>query len=158
MDVHEGERMVDKYNMEPIWDNAIATDPDNLDLKYAKSIFSGASEQQILEAFSRSVIERTDELRFMPPQLFNYYFHFFNTFVLGKHYQDDDAVMVADCYLNLLKSKLNSHAINDSHPFAQTRKTLQFIEDNLCFFNTAPDIYGDLSLVVADVKRCFPKA
>ena len=41
----------------------------DLDQEYAHKMFAGRSNQEMIPHFRRNVIERTDELRWMPPSL-----------------------------------------------------------------------------------------
>ena len=45
----------------------------DLDQKYAHKMFAGRTNQEMLPHFRRNVIERTEELRFMPVAPFRYY-------------------------------------------------------------------------------------
>lgn len=142
-------------NLSEIWNKAIAADPGNIDLKYAKDVFLNVSQQEMLDAFSRSVIERTDELRFMPDHLFNHYFSYFNDYVLDKKYSKDDADMVLSCYVQLLNEKLDSESIDSSHPLEQTKQTLDFIGKNIEYFFGETKIYGNPRKPVADLQKRF---
>jgi hypothetical protein len=46
----------------------------DLDQSYAHKMFGGRTNQEMIPHFQRNVIERTDELRWMPPIPFRYYF------------------------------------------------------------------------------------
>jgi hypothetical protein len=55
----------------------------DLDQSYAHKLFAGRTNQEMLPHFRRNVIERTDELRWMPESPFRYYMLGFRDFVMS---------------------------------------------------------------------------
>ncbi|MBO9489439.1 hypothetical protein J7384_03595 [Endozoicomonas sp. G2_1] len=123
----------------------MATEPDNLDLVYAQKIFYQQDSKTIHASFARSVIERADELRFMPDNLFNHYGHYFTDYVVSFDYPEFDGDMVADCFLNLLSEKFSNNSVISAGLLQKVEQVLHFFAENISFFQGERDIYGDLS-------------
>ncbi|MDB2387342.1 hypothetical protein N9W21_08395 [Shewanella sp.] len=138
--------MIDSDEENEIWTkyiNPVGGDKD-LDLVYAKKTFFKASRKKILASFSNSVINSADELRFMPNILFNKYFHFFIGFIISQEHDEFDADDVASCFTTLLNEKLDAKAIESKALLNSASNAINFLHDNIEFYNTNPDIYGDL--------------
>jgi hypothetical protein len=72
---------------------------DDPDKQYAHDLFAGHSNEGMQPHFYRNVIERTDELRWMPEIPFRYYMFGFRDFVTVGNFayaEDSDA---ASCFL-----------------------------------------------------------
>jgi hypothetical protein len=139
--------MIDSENEESdIWTKYINPEgcDKDLDLVYAKKIFFNVSKQNILASFSRNVIERSDELRFMPNILFNKYFYFFIDFIISQEHDEFDADDIASCFTTLLNEKLDANAIENKDLIHKATNAVIFLHDNIAFYNANPDIYGDL--------------
>ena len=148
--------MIDSDNKESeIWSkyiNPVGCDQD-LDLVHAKKSFYKVSSQEILASFSCSVIERADELRFMPNILFNKYFHFFMDFIINQEHDEFDADDIASCFTTLLNDKLDTQAIQSKELISTATKAVNFLHDNIEFYNANPDIYGDLNSKLELLKK-----
>ena len=60
----------------------------DLDQKHAHDLFAGHTNQEMQPYFRRSVIERTDELRWMPEIPIRYYMLGFRDFVMARDFED----------------------------------------------------------------------
>ena len=118
------------------------------DIIYAKKRFFNVSKQDILASFSNNVIERSDELRFMPNILFNKYFHFFIDFIVNQKHDEFDADDIACCFTTLLNEKLDAKAIENKDLIKKAMNAVIFLHNNIGFYNANPDIYGDLEIKV----------
>jgi len=139
--------MIDSDNEEnEIWLKYINPEggDKDLDLVYAKKTFFNVSRKEILASFSNNVIERSDELRFMPNILFNKYFHFFIDFIISQEHDEFDADDVASCFTMLLNEKLDAKAIESNNLISTAINAVTFLHDNIGSYNANPDIYGDL--------------
>lgn len=132
--------------MEDIWKQYLDSSDDCVDLLSAKRVFFNKENTEIHKAFSLNVIERTDELRFMPPMLFNYYFHFFIEFIMFIEHDDFFKSEIADSFITLLNQKLDESAINDLDLLKRCVAAVDFLGANLDSYNTDVDIYGDLEM------------
>ncbi|UDM62676.1 hypothetical protein KIJ96_05375 [Pseudoalteromonas piscicida] len=131
-------------SIESIWQEQLSGYDCDPDLAYAKNTFFNQSSEAISVAFSRSVIERANELRVMPDVLFNTYFHFFIDFLMKTEHEPFDASEIASCFTSLLKEKLDSNSITSSELVKQSKETVDYLTCNIDFFNEDADIYGDL--------------
>jgi hypothetical protein len=62
---------------------------DDLDAAYARRVFLGKTAQDALAMFRENVLERVEDLRFMPPVPFRYYMLAFRTFVVSDAALED---------------------------------------------------------------------
>jgi hypothetical protein len=76
------------------------------DQESAYKMFGGHSNQEMIAHFNRNVIERTDELRWMPAIPFQYYMIGFRDFVLAGEVAETWTPDAANCFLNLILEKL----------------------------------------------------
>ncbi|WP_127924163.1 MULTISPECIES: hypothetical protein [unclassified Pseudoalteromonas] len=137
--------MIDNEEIE-VWEKYINQGgcEKNLDLVYAKKTFFNVSKQAVLASFNRNVIERADELRFMPNILFNKYFYFFTDFIINQKHDEFDAGEIASCFTSLLNEKLDAKAIECKDLHQTVINAVKFLQDHIEFYNTDADIYGDL--------------
>lgn len=137
----------DIEEIELIWNQhikSLGNHPDVLDITYAKKVFLGATQDELMKKFSQSVIERTDELRFMPDILFNYYFESFTHYIINYEHDEFDAPSVASCFVNLVEEKISSKSILDKKLLFLSDRVINHLNENLIKYNSAPDIYGFL--------------
>lgn len=78
----------------------------DVDLLYAHKIFAGKRYDELHADFYRNVIERADELRFMPESLFKYYFKAFCLYVRNAHFPEFSDFDAISCFLNLIEEKI----------------------------------------------------
>ncbi|KZK68669.1 hypothetical protein A1L58_18115 [Shewanella baltica] len=130
---------------EKMWDDLIKKDASNFDLVCAKKTFFNRRKEDIAKDFSNNVIERCDELRHMPDVLFNQYFIFFIDFVMTYEHEEFYRAEVADTFTALLLEKLLSNSIDSQGLIKSSTIAVDFLKDKLDYFNTDPDIYGDLN-------------
>jgi hypothetical protein len=71
----------------------------DLDQSYAHKMFGGRTNQEMIPHFQRNVVERTDELRCMPPIPFRYYMLGFRDFVMAWKFEETWASDAANCFL-----------------------------------------------------------
>lgn len=80
----------------------------DLDQDYAHKLFAGRTNEEMLPHFRRNVIERTDELRWMPEVPFRYYMLGFRDFVMAGEFDQWEASDAANCFLGLVLQKLEN--------------------------------------------------
>jgi hypothetical protein len=114
----------------------------NLDQKYAHDLFGGHTNEEMQAHFYRNVIERTDELRWMPILPFRYYMLGFRDFVMAgnfDHLQDSDA---ASCFLGLVEEKLERQPDFILPIIAELLPAIRHVGQNQPSFHAKEDIYG----------------
>ena len=115
----------------------------DLDVKYAYKIFGEKERNEVHGDFGRCVIERADELRFMPDAVFPYYMLAFMDFVEHGEYSVADASDVFHSYLELIKSRLKSSPqsiIIIIKDLAPSIRRIILAQDH---FNISREIYGN---------------
>jgi hypothetical protein len=114
----------------------------DLDQRYAHDLFGGRTNEEMQAHFYRNVIERTDELRWMPAIPFRYYMLGFRDFVMAgnfDHLQDSDA---ASCFLRLVEEKLEKQPEFILPIMAELLPAIRHVGENQSSFNADEDIYG----------------
>ena len=115
---------------------------DDIDSRYAFEIFFGKTLAELQPLIRRNVIERTDELRFMPLKAFQYYIFALRDYIVNKHYRADDGDCAVDCYFSLVQEKLDTAPEAILPVMEQLLPSLQFIADNVAAYQIDEDIYG----------------
>jgi hypothetical protein len=116
---------------------------DDLDLAAAFRRFYGKTNEQLAEDFKQSVIERADDLRWMPPIPFQYYILGYRDLLVQQAFGELDAPDAASCYLRLIEQKLESAPETIAPVMPQLLDSVAFISENQALFDADPDIYGD---------------
>jgi hypothetical protein len=80
-----------------------------LDQEYAHDLFAGHTNEEMQPHFYRNVMERTDELRWMPEVPFRYYMLGFRDFVMAGKFAHLENSNAASCFLGLIEEELESH-------------------------------------------------
>jgi hypothetical protein len=114
----------------------------DLDQKYAHDLFAGHTNDEMQPHFYRNVIERTDELRWMPEVPFRYYMLGFRDFVMaGKfaHLENSDA---ASCFLSLIEEKLQRHPSYILPIMPELLPAIRRIAMNQASYEASESIYG----------------
>ncbi|MFZ6733459.1 hypothetical protein ACO0LG_16145 [Undibacterium sp. Ji42W] len=127
---------------------------NDLDQKYAHKMFFGKNLEEARLLFEGAVIERTEELRFMPVIPFRYYIFAYcryltSTAVLGRW----DASDAASCFLRLVESKLSDESDAISPIMNELMPTIEYVAKNQVLFDADVDIYGDFNEIFSEIRR-----
>jgi hypothetical protein len=114
----------------------------DLDQDYAHKLFAGRTNQEMLPHFRRNVIERTDELRFMPEVPFRYYMLGFRDFVMAGEFEDREASDAAGCFLGLVLEKLEKQPSYILPIMPDLLPAVQRVAKNQASFDATESIYG----------------
>ncbi len=115
----------------------------DVDTSSAYKIFYGKSNDEIQEDFYRCVIERADELRYMPDEVFQYYIEGFNKFIMAGKFQLFDASDAADSFLKLVEYKLKNSYESIDPVLEKVFPVVEHICDNQEAFEARIEVYGD---------------
>ncbi|BBB62359.1 hypothetical protein UNDKW_4086 [Undibacterium sp. KW1] len=127
---------------------------NDLDQKYAYKMFFGKNLAEARLLFQGAVIERTEELRFMPVIPFQYY--------IGAYYQyltslavlnNRNASDTASCFLRLVESKLSDDPDSISPLMKELMSAIEYLAKNQTLFGADVDIYGDFNEILSEIKR-----
>ena len=146
---------------EATWDDYIEQQPGNIDLPYAKRRFFNKTHNEVFAGFKSNVIERTDELHFMPMELFSYYiqyyFEYIQTGVYQTHKMEDRWFFrgeVSSCFLGLIKEKLDEYPVASQSMKQDLLDTVDYMLQNIDHFNSEDNIevYGDAVQKLKHIK------
>jgi len=114
----------------------------DLDQEYAHKMFAGRTNQEMLPYFQRNVIERTDELRWMPALPFQYYMLGFRDFMMAGKFDETWASDAASCFLGLVWEKLEKHPKHILPIMPQLLSAIRHVATNRSSFGASEAIYG----------------
>jgi hypothetical protein len=117
----------------------------DVDIKSAHRIFFGKTNQEVQEDFYRCVIERADELKFLPLIPFKYYMVGFKYFIEAGNFMMFEAADAASCFMKLVESKLQTQPEYIMPIINQLLPTVEYVGLNQDKFEASPDIYGCFS-------------
>jgi len=138
---------------EPEWGNYQA----DLDQSYAHKMFGGRTNQEMIPHFQRNVIERTDELRWMPPIPFRYYMLGFRDFVMNGNFEETWASDAASCFLGLVEEKLTKQPDYILPIMAELLPAVQHVGQNQASFNADEDTYGNFLEKLKRIEGLFSR-
>lgn len=124
------------------------SDPDQED---AHSLFSGHTNEEMQPHFRANVIERTDELRFMPKIPFRYYMIGFRDFVMAGDFGHLEGADAASCFLRLVLQKLEQEPACIAPIMPELVETVEHVARNQSAFDADKDIYGDFLDLAAQI-------
>jgi hypothetical protein len=115
----------------------------DLDQEWAHRVFAGHTNAEMQAKFRANVIERVDELRFMPAVPFRYYMIGFRDFIKSLEFGDLDAADATSCFLNLVVQKLEQDRNSILPILPELLETVDYVAKNQVAFDADLDIYGD---------------
>jgi hypothetical protein len=127
------------------------------DQKYAHEMFAGHTNEEMQPHFYRNVIDRADELRWMPEVPFRYYMLGFRDFVMaGKfaHLGDSDA---ASCFLRLIEEKLESHPVHILSIMPELLSAIRHVGQNQASFHADDKIYGNFQEELDRIEAMYTR-
>jgi len=124
----------------------------DLDQKYAHDLFAGHSNEEMQPHFYRNVIERTDELRWMPEKPFRYYMLGFRDFVMAGKIESGWAADAASCFLGLTLEKLRKQASYILPIMAELLPALRYVAQNQTSIGADESIYGNFQEKLAQIE------
>ena len=132
----------------------------DLDQAYAHNIFAGRTLEEVMPLFEQNVIERTDELRFMPPVPFRYYMIGFRDYVMSKRVfnTDHDASDAASCFLDLVLERLENARETIIPIMPDLMASVEYVACNQAKFDASVDVYGSFPEKLAKVRALYKNA
>lgn len=125
----------------------------DIDARYAHKIFFGKSNEQMQSAFRDNVIEKTDEIRFMPTSAFQYYVFGLRDFVIRRQFVDYESSDAANCFLGLVLEKLRKEPHTIVPVIDQLLPDLEYVARNQDLYEADKDIYGDFMETFEEILR-----
>lgn len=122
------------------WEGRQDVDPD---IAYAHWIFAGKTNDEVQVCFYKNVIERADELQWMPTTPFQYYIFGFRDFVVAGRFAFLDSSDAASSFLRLIEYKLE-HQPDDILPVIdELMPAVSYVAKNQSLFEANLEIYGN---------------
>jgi len=117
----------------------------DLDQIFAYNIFAGKSNSEVQKFFLQNVIERTDELRFMPIKPFQYYMIGFKQYVKTLAFNDDSSSDAVSCFIRLVEEKLTKYPEYIIPIISEVYPVVQHITDHQLDYGADINIYDDFT-------------
>jgi hypothetical protein len=117
----------------------------DLDQAYAHDLFAGRTNEEMLPHFRKSVIERTDELRWMPEVPFQYYVLGPRDFVMAGEFDELEASDAASCFWGLVLEKLEKRPQFILPVMPQLLSAVRHVAANQASYRASPSIYGSFA-------------
>ena len=115
----------------------------------AYEIFFGLSNEETLSLYEDDVRMRYTDLRFMPVKAYKYYIAGFTEYVSKSKLNDLDRRYMLDCFINLVKEKLDSNVTLNLETGKSIVEALQL---HLPFVKAMDKgIYGDLASMTESI-------
>jgi hypothetical protein len=124
----------------------------DLDQEYAHRLFAGHTNEEMRPHFRANVIERTDELRFMPEIPFRYYMIGFRDFLMAGDFEYLDGADAASCFLRLVLEKLEREPARIAPIMPELLESVEHVARNQSAFGADMDIYGDFLELFARIR------
>jgi hypothetical protein len=142
IDVAWGRERLQDYVMTPPTEAEWGNYHADLDQSHAHKVFAGRTNQEMLPHFRRNVIERTDELRWMPEVPFRYYILGLRDFVMAREFDQFGAADAANCFIGLVLEKLEKQPVYILTILTQLLPAVRYMAMNQSMFEASESIYG----------------
>ena len=127
----------------------------DLDQEYAHKMFAGRTNQEMLPYFRRNVIERTDELRWIPGVPFRYYMLGFRDFVMAGEFDPTGAPDAASCFLGLVLEKLEKQPKYILEIMPQLLPAVRHVAMNQSSFEATESIHGSFQEKLGRIESLY---
>jgi len=127
----------------------------DLDQAYAHKLFAGRSNQEMIPHFRRNVIERTDELRWMPELPFRYYMLGFRDFLIAGKFDPFWASDAASCFRGLVLEKLEKQPSYILQIMPELLPAVRYVAMNQSLFEASENVYGSFPGKVRRVEDLY---
>jgi hypothetical protein len=129
----------------------------DLDEQYAHDLFAGHTNEEMQPHFYQNVIERSDELQWMPEVPFRYYILGIRDFIMaGKFAQLEDSD-AASCFLNLIEEKLENHPGHILAIMPELLPAIRYVGQNQISFHADEEIYGNFREKLDRIEAMYPR-
>ena len=134
------------------WGNYQA-DPDQ---EYSHGIFAGRTNEEMLTAFRDNVIERTEDLRWMPGVPFQYYMIGFKDFIkTGDFGHPCDAANSASCFIRLVLETLEAQPDHILRIMPDLFPTVDYVANHQAEYEADENIYGSFLEICKQIKSLY---
>jgi hypothetical protein len=142
----------------PNWQMVVPTEEDwgdyrrDLDQEWAHRQFAGRTNAEMLPEFDRNVLERAEDLHWMPAIPFRYYMLGFRDYILAGEFAESFASDAASCFLRLVQVLLETEPTKIAPIMPELLPTLRYVGGNQALFDAEEEIYGSFREVLARIE------
>jgi ribosomal protein L11 methyltransferase len=142
----------------PNWQIVVPTETDwrnynaDLDQEWAHRQFAGRTNAEMLPGFDRDVIERTEDLQWMPAIPFRYYMLGFRDYILAGKFTESFASDAASCFLRLVLVLIEEEPAKIAPIMPELLPALRYVGANQALFDAKEEIYGSFPAMVARIE------
>ena len=130
---------------------------NDIDARYSYKMFFGKSNEEMQPAFKNNVIERTDELRFMPDRAFRYYILGLRDHVQKRDFDEFWGADAASCFITLIQQKLNDAPGSVLPVIDELLPVIEFVAKNQALYEADIDIYGNFQDMYQNILKLAGK-
>lgn len=128
---------------------------DDLDQNYAHDVFSGRTNQEMLPHLRQNLIERTDELRWMPEVPLQYYVLGLRDFVMAGEFDDLEVSDAANYFLNLVLEKLEKQLQFILPVMPQLLSAARHVGANEASYDASESVYGSFAEKLKRIESLY---
>ena len=129
----------------------------DLDIFHAYKIFAGKTNSEAVNEFKKNVINRCDDLRWMPLVPFQFYLLAYRDYILAGNFDIFDKADAVSCFIGLVKEVLINKSEFISPLIEELMPTLKHIAENQNFYEADIDIYGDFNNELKEIEALIAK-
>jgi len=126
---------------------------DDLDTKYAYKVFYGKTNDEVQEEFKCAVLERAEELSYMPIKPFQYYVFGFKQFIESGQFDELDASDVASCFIRLIEDMLIRKPAYVKPILNELLSTLKHVAENQADYDADEEIYDNFNEIFENIQK-----
>jgi len=123
----------------------------DLDAEWAYKIFAGKSNDQVQADFERTVLERAEELWYMPDRPFRYYIFGFKQYLERTSFPNFDSSDAASSFLRLIET-LEEKPERIRPVIGDLMPCVRFVANNQALYEADEDIYGSFKELLDSIE------
>ena len=126
---------------------------ENFDSLYAYEMFFGKTNDDMQESFQVNVIERVDNLRWMPGKAFQYYIFGLKDYVMNGAFDFSDEADASSCFLDLIIEKQENQSDYIYPVLQDLMEAIEYIGNHQSEFDADENIYGSFKGKLERIKE-----
>lgn len=132
-------------------------DISDLDIHYAYEIFGGKDNSSLQCEFKKNVIERCENLRWMPIIPFQYYVIGFKKYIESNDFGKFDMPDAANCFIELIEEKAITQPEFLEAVYPELKSCIEYLADHQVEYEADLDIYGDFKAKAMNIFAALEK-
>lgn len=127
---------------------------NDLDQDYAHKIFFGKNLDEAMHLFEGAVLERSEELQFMPEIPFQYYIFAYCAYITSDTVLSNyNAPNAANGFLSLIQCRLRDDFDSIAPLMEELMPIAEYVAKNQALFRAAVEDYDDFNDTLLEIKR-----